>query len=127
MNNQREIYEALLAGETLIYRTHPFDRIIKMENGNITDINGGDVSLISFSVPYVWSIYKEPKWYENIPEGGVLCWCKDGETDKPTVASIVEQGKSNGYYTAACKHWIYAEPLTKQEIRVFRDNAPEAK
>jgi len=65
------------------------------------------------------------KWYENIPEGGVLCWCKDGESDKESIGQITEKGKANGYYTASYNHWIYATPLTLQEISVFVINAPE--
>jgi len=55
----------------------------------------------------------------------VLCWCKDGESDEETIGQIIEKGKANGYYTASYKHWIYAAPLTKQEIQKFMDNAPK--
>lgn len=70
-------------------------------------------------------VIKKEKWYENIPDGGVLCWCGDGESDKESVGQVTEKGGANGYYTASHKHWIYATPLTKQEIQVFMDNVPE--
>ena len=67
----------------------------------------------------------EYKWYDDIPEGGVLCWCKDGKSCKEVVDIVTEQGGKNGYYSLNLKHWIYAKPLTKQEIQVFMDNAPD--
>ena len=73
MSNQREIYEALLAGETLISDTQ-----IKVKlgiAGNLINANHNSLFATMFARPYEWQIYKEPKWCENIPDGGVLCWC----------------------------------------------------
>ena len=122
MKNQREIYEALLAGETLIdesnnsARLNGLGELINRINRNAPD---------NFLFPNQWQIYKEKKWYENIPDGGVLCWCKDGESDKEVTDIVTEQGSANGYFTPNLKHWIYATPLTLQEIQAFMDNAPE--
>ena len=107
MNNQREIYEALLAGETLI---HEGGMKAKLINGRFIS------SDYYLSQPYFyttdnWQIYKEPKWYENIPEGGVLCWYNK----YICVIYIADQLAAKHKYT----------PLTKQEIQVFMDNAPE--
>ena len=121
MKNQREIYEALLAGEKL--DNGDFWCYLN-ENGILVDDEASPIHM-PFDVPHEWQIYKEPKWYENIPDGGVLCWCKDGESDKEVTDIVTEQGSANGYFTPNLKHWIYATPLTLQEIQVFMDNAPE--
>ena len=122
MKNQREIYEALLAGETL----EGHSDLIKFKEGELVSlINNNRHPAWVFNHPGKWQIHKEPKWYENIPDGGVLCWCKDGESDKESIGQINEKGKANGYYTASYKHWIYATPLTKQEIQAYLNNAPE--
>lgn len=49
------------------------------------------------------------KWYDNIPDSGVLCWLGTGEVKSLT---------SETYFAGAI-------PLTKQEIQKFHDNAPE--
>ena len=122
MNNQREIYKALLAGETLV---HVKGHSVTMDAGGSLIAPDGVGYEPHFFKVEEWEIYKEPEWCENIPDGGVLCWCKDGESDKEVVDIVVEQGSNNGYYTPNFKHWIYAAPLTKKEIQAFMDNAPE--
>ena len=125
MNNQREIYEALLAGEILIRKIHPQDRIVKFENGFIVDIGSGqDVDITSFYDCENWQIYKEPKWYENIPEGGVLCFV--GDNDNSVSVGLVigyDPEKTFKFRTKLCG-WKVAKLLTKQEIQIFLSNAP---
>jgi len=124
MKNQADIYTALLAGETLISMNNI---TIKLdEDGDVKSnnmwVNGG------FSVPKNWGIYKEKKWYENIPDGGVLCWADvcvviivGYEADKYPCKYQVKDAED-----ATITRWTaHAEPLTKQEIQVFIDNAPE--
>lgn len=108
MNNQREIYEALLAGETLV--NNDGHEVKFSDDNNLTTMG----SLTSFFVPKNWQIYKEPKWYDNIPKGGVLCLGYGNITavyHKPSSASPFEPDALT--------------PLTKQEIQVFMDNAPK--
>jgi len=119
MKNQREIYEALLAGETLV--SNDGHEVNITDNGNLTTRG----SITSFVYPSDWQIHKEPKWYENIPDGGVLCWCYDvGD-----VAVIRNIKRLNGLNTdqQSINFWNKAIPLTKQEIQLFMDNAPEVK
>ena len=116
MKNQREIYEALLAGETLI----DTDGRIVSFNPNGMLMNIGEKAGYSFNEPHKWQIYKEPKWYENIPDGGVLCWC----SDEGIVKFVDNITRFNGNYQGGSA-WSKATPLTKQEIQVFMDNAPE--
>ena len=126
MNNQREIYEALLAGETLISSVSK-DRIKLNDEGGLVWVGSGEECHSSFMIIDIWQIYKEPKWYENIPEGGVLCSGNDDE-DKDDVLCVIEEyfgSKRNYKFRDGDLGWKNAIPLTKQEIQVFMDNAPE--
>ena len=117
MKNQREIYEALLAGETLIQDFHGIH--IKLKDGYLYNVRQEVRDDWSFNSPIDWEIYKEPaKWYENIPEGGVLCWYKNG------ISVIYNSTAITLYATEGCA-LSNATPLTKQEIQGFMDNAPE--
>ncbi len=125
MKNQREIYKALLAGETL----DNGDFTCRMGvTGSLLDDEGDKLSL-TFTNPEFWQIYKEPKWYENIPDGGVLCWVTDKEypsrAERGNV-QLISNFFKDGFMTRG-KSCGYAIPLTKQEIQVFMDNVPEIK
>ena len=126
MNNQKEIYEALLAGEKITQYDWDKDEYIQLFNGMVVDENQKDFT-DDFKGCGEWQIYKESKWCENILECGVLCRVKNDSNDEETLATIKEQGVNNGYYDMGNNHWIHAKPLTKQEIQVFMDNAPEDK
>ena len=67
---------------------------------------------------------REKKWYENIPDGGVLCWVKD-EDGEPFFRINVIFERNGDFYKSKHLAYHYAKPLTKQEIQVFMDNAPE--
>ena len=121
MKNQREIYEALLAGETLDAKDFINEKVKLNERGRLVNQNG-DLSEQLFAVPANWSIYKEPKWYENIPDGGVLCWV-NGEKIVDSITDYDSDFKNR--FTSANDNFHSAKPLTKQEIQVFMDNAPE--
>ena len=124
MKNQKEIYEALLAGETLI-----MDKIfkVKLENGELYNPDTLDGAEYSFCFPDRWQICKEPKWYENISEGGVLCWLENG--DNKEIVTVVgydaDLAYSYKFMLNDAKWCTEPTPLTKQEIQVFMDNAPE--
>jgi len=110
MNNQREIYEALLAGETLISDN---GTICTLSVAGITKDSLDNPSYQSFIKPLEWQIHKEPKWYENIPDGGVLAWFNK------TICIIYNESSmgNKDMYT----------PLTRQEINKLMNNAPENK
>ena len=124
MNNQREIYTALLAGETLSDASNNTARL----NGVGELVNRiGRAIPDNFYFPDNWKIYKEPKWYENIPDGGVLCWVADDKSQldrKSTTRIITNTLTSRDGFRCDSGSWVYAAPLTKQEIQVFMDNAP---
>jgi len=63
----------------------------------------------------------EPKWYENIPPHGVLCWVKlAGEScnTRKRPAVVIEYSPPLFYCTNGCQ-WRYATPLTDDEIKQF--------
>lgn len=118
MKNQREIYKALLAGETLAsnrglkVKLDVDDMLISVERPKLFE------AAPNFGDPDEWKTYQEPKWHENIPDGGVLCWAiySDGTQGASPVLVLPPFGESDpdNY-----------ELLIKQEIQVFYDNAPE--
>ena len=125
MKNQGEIYQALLDGETLI--NAKFTKVI-LDNGQLRAVHkvGFAEEMPNFLYPQIWQIYKEPKWYKNIPDGGVLCWVtKQGSTSIEGYPVIITK-MFNAFYECF-NRGLYdeAEPLTKEEIQVFMDNAPE--
>jgi hypothetical protein len=64
------------------------------------------------------------KWYENIPEQGVLCWCGDYGNEHFTdrnVHNIVSVSESSGQFlTQRGTPWKIAVPLTNEEIEEFK-------
>ena len=131
MENQREIYEALLAGETLIHAKG--FKLIMLENGVMVDAKTLLRKEQHFTWPEDWQIYTIPKWYENIPDGGVLCVCGTSESirliesfvlkcispDSAAVPIFRTKDYDGGDW------WYLCRPATKQEIQVFMENAPE--
>ena len=121
MNNKGEIFKALNDGYKIysINRgkgfVHLVDDVLVNHEGLIRDLD--------FRAPSEWQIYKEPKWYENIPDGGVLCWA-DEVRDMP--ALIIRYSNAEKVFVSGWgARYSRSTPLTKQEIQVFMDNAPE--
>jgi len=126
MDSQAACYAALLNNQ-------------KLDNGDfwcylndadiLVDDEGSRLKGISFDDYQNWQIYKEPKWYENIPDGGVLCWVSDSPVRYFPNPLIVEfYRKSDAVYKFYVKKdtkYKYAKPLTKHEIQKVMDNAPK--
>ena len=118
MGNKREIYEALLASETLMHDSK-FIAIMN-KTGEVANV-AGTVPEVNFEPASEWKIYIKPKWYENIPEGGVICNIEG-------IFGVVRAYDGNRFYENSIEDsgfLVKANPLTKQEIQVFMDNAPE--
>jgi hypothetical protein len=72
-----------------------------------------------------WELYNcvtvESKWYENIPEGGILCWVWDEDEDKRSRALVITKyrGKrySHPYEDKYAAGWENAEPVTKEDLK----------
>jgi len=127
MKNQREIYEALLAGETLIGLLS--GARYKLADDNLVCISDGRKersSDNSFVAKENYEIYTKPEWFENIPDGGVLCWVKNNQQcGYRSLPEIIDMCSDGCYRSVSGQYWNYSAPLTKQEIQVFMDNAPE--
>jgi hypothetical protein len=127
MNSQAEIYAALLAGETLISEFGEMK--MKLVGGKLKCINKKLCDNQTFQAPENWHIYKKPEWYENIPEGGVLCKVWDYAESVYAYEVIKEYRRSESdyfhYFKGENANWKNAQPLTKQEIQVFLNNVPE--
>jgi len=68
---------------------------------------------------------KEPDWWENIPEHGVLCWVSDiDETIRNNIieriTSFVNEYSYHGFRSKTGAAWKYATPLTNEEIERFK-------
>lgn len=123
MKNEKEVCEALLDGETIIYLDG--DKAKLNEDGILIDPVTGN-KREWFLIPRHLEIYKKPEWYENIPEGGVLCWCWDDSRSEKMLDIVYKHSKFGFYnFSADACNWENATPLTKQEIQVFVDNVPE--
>ena len=70
-----------------------------------------------------------PKWYDNIPEHGVLCWVGEHlplTKNANSLRTIVEYDSDRGcgfimYRTEAIiASWTHAVPLTNEEIEEFK-------
>lgn len=65
-------------------------------------------------------IKPEPKWYDNIPEQGVLCFVSDLKDLLGFQMDLHLVLKVNGYgdyVTATNSSWKYARPVTLEEIQ----------
>ena len=130
MKNQREIYEALLAGETLISDN---DGKLRLNDaGSLINAKTGESYSWISGHPDIWQIHKEPKWYENIPEDGLLCWIA---TEKASIFPLENTGwvvdyepkspYANEFVLMSGARCGSAKPLTKSEVRGFMCRASD--
>jgi hypothetical protein len=103
MLNHKEIMEALLAGETLRSQQLTYSSEIHLTKEG--KLSSGSFEMINRIPPEQWVIKpKEPEWWENIPERGVLV--------KDVFDNIVRITATNNP-----RRWI---PLTNEEIEAFK-------
>ena len=72
-----------------------------------------------FAKPSDWTIAvpKVPNWYDNIPEQGVLCWCKeDGMEPVPRIIVEYFAGTAYPFRTKDGSSHAYAVPATLEEL-----------
>jgi hypothetical protein len=103
MLNHKEIMEALLAGETLRSQQLTYSSEIHLTKEG--ELSSGSFEMFNRIPPEQWAIKpKEPNWWENIPEHGILV--------KDVFDNIIR-------ITSANKPQIWT-PLTNEEIEVFK-------
>ena len=123
MKTTQECWQALIDGETL---TNTGGNTVRLEGGVTVD-KYGQPDYWYFDMPSMWGIYTPPKWYDNIPEGGVLChvWDTDEDYVSREVVNKYIQDPHHPFVVDDGSSYECAAPLTKQEIQVLLDNAPE--
>lgn len=124
--NAGEIYTALLAGKKIREEAWADDYYIHLIEGQQYYKNGQNAAY-NFCNPSSWEEYIEPKWYENIPEGGILCRVSDYKIEPLTVVAIVCRINTTSadlrFITTSNTSWVYATPISKEEISVLYNNA----
>lgn len=120
--NAKEIMQALIDGEMLDHKEHNLSIGLDDEGDLISD-EGYSYDL-SFSGYDEWTIHKEPEWYENIPDGGVLCMISDHRDDRKILGTVISFNAGLFASSTGAK-WRLAKPLSKKDIQVFMDNAPD--
>jgi hypothetical protein len=112
MESQKEIYEALLDGKTLVHECGSIKRI-DLLTGFVVD-EKGIKSCSYFDKPDSWSEYKEPQWYDNIrPSSGYPCWLWNDSSIK--VMGLVVKYENNKFITSIGCKWDFAETVKPEE------------
>ena len=125
MKTTQECWQALIDGEKII---DAHGTIVELIDGTPIVSGRKDRAKLGFFHPEDWSIYTHPKWYDNIPEGGVLCWVSDRDPlpgSGNCFAMILKHSAEQGFTTKIGTVWKHATPLPKQEIQQLLDNAPD--
>ena len=75
-HNHVELWNHLINGGKIKHINSNSECIGELNNEGIFIIRGNNARNAHSwqSTPKEWYPYIEPKWYENIPEQGVLCW-----------------------------------------------------
>ena len=134
MNNQAALFKALLAGEVLIFdnKSGHQPNLIKMIDNEIVSTRIDEapynwIKITNFSVFYdteYFEIYKEPKWYDVIPEYGILCWVTN--TSGITWVEVIvrthpstDQYAVDGvtYHTTRSEQFFKVQPLSPSQIQ----------
>lgn len=99
----KEIYKALIDGETLSYAPHgQLQALVKIGKEGLIqrsiDDNFWYPTYYVFSDTEFWNIYKEPQWYEQDISKGVLCKVRNSPTDVSVIVIVKYSKKGNQNY-----------------------------
>jgi hypothetical protein len=113
--NHKEIMQALINGEKITMASWGIGEYTYLgEHGNLVNAKG---LLAQLALADRYIIYKEPNWYDNIPEKGVLCWCWDDEEDNRYIDVVLGHRDDEHYkFPTATSSYVNAQPLTKEEV-----------
>lgn len=112
--SQADMWAHLLKGKPV--RCVADMKIYELEDGNLH-------TCYNPNMHGIWEPYEEPKWYENIPPQGVLCWAgHDPEMPLVRIAIIesydrssMARGSNIPFVAANGTRWRAAVPLTFEE------------
>ena len=123
--SQQEVWSYLAGGGYVTFR----EELLAFWEGSLSRFNiygeflATDKSYWCFKDPEDWSVASlqtkpEPKWYDNIPKQGILCWVKDEEEDVAelvTISSYRPNAPAFKFEGIEC-YWKHATPATLEEI-----------
>lgn len=135
LENQVQVMQAFLAGKIIAVQPKIYDSIVSflkmdgetfkllIQHGNtieeskweetrtLPDLDDYDAFQVEI---------EEEKWYDNIPEHGVLCWVNDFNKDasKEKIVEIILYFDGR-FISTNGSSWKYATPLTNEEISKF--------
>ena len=98
-------------------------------DGQVCELKDGNLDTYrDVTAAFTWEKYGESKWYENIPEQGILCWVSNAYPDeRDEIAVVRKYTHSNAFnpvytYSNANGAWKWAEPLTGQDAvsRIYK-------
>ena len=127
--SEKEFAYALLEGREFINSDDPnptrHGNTYVFKNGFKTMLKGGGGYLAMDA--YDWNRHNKvteivaPKWYENIPEQGVLCWVHNSNPKRKVRIDLIvyfdtTKQEGTGRFQSAFSDWEYAIPLTKEEV-----------
>lgn len=125
---QEEVWSYLINEKGIVkYRPGCIEYTLCFKNGFLVDfLTGGINRGLCLSEVDKVKKYIEPKWYDNIPEQGVLCWVGLQANSQNTVAIIKEYDKDNGKakFKGPDVNCPYATPLTEEEVKqyIYKEN-----
>lgn len=65
-----------------------------------------------------WYVIETKKWFDIIPEHGIICWVSDSQSGTPYIQIVLKYYAENPYpFRTAQVGYRYATPLTNQEIK----------
>jgi len=97
------------------------DGILKIIDGTGEEIGNSDAKFNQVYINIYNSVYEieEEKWYDNIPEQGILCWASN-ENDIPNRNDSMVRifGIVDGMFSISSGAYLYkyAIPVTKEEV-----------
>jgi len=111
-----DIYKALLEGKKIASMDIYLDSsYVYLKNGDLVNDKDHHVTW-GFSSPESWQEYIEPKWYDNIPEQGILCWVWNTKTERTIrILKYYYAETQYPYMVDGGYGWEYATPLTREE------------
>jgi hypothetical protein len=115
MSTDKEKMQHLIDGGRLIYQG------VKKHldsDGKLIAEYGEPIALFLISEN---EIYHEPKWYDNIPGEGVLCWVSDTyQSEYKIVCLINKYIKEREFkFCSMFSSWTYATPITIEEANKY--------
>lgn len=120
MKDLKEMFDALLAGDTLIHCGFE----LKVNNdGEIIGIDN-----FTMLIPDRWSIKpKHKQWYEKLNGREVLCKVWSVNFNEENIIPIASYNNQSIFKFKAKTgvNWKNSTPLTPEEIQVYLDNAKD--